>query len=194
MGRSFLFGVADPSTYEIISDVWDGSLRKELEETRSAQRDRNGNLATELNKAVSGGNPVRIAQLKEAMKLNSGALTETNRAISKYNELLNVIQTYTLGKVNIPRLSGLGFAIPAVPIATIVAIGAVAVVANALAQLVSAVRGQEVRVKTYLESIGDIAEGTSHLVRNLALSIFGLGAAFVLFRELKARKKLRGFA
>lgn len=194
--QNFLTGLGaapdEPRLTAIIMDIWEGRYANELESMKRTQQNRQGELETLAQKVV--GNPLEEARIRQARISNTEALQATHAAINKYNEVLNTLQTYSFGAINVSRLSGLG-ALPAIAAAqavsyAIIAAGA-AVGFYALADVIRAARGVENKTKGIIEQGGYVIESAAGLTANLTWAALVFGGGFLLLQYLKKTGKLR---
>jgi hypothetical protein len=183
-------GAADASLVSIAQAMIDGEYRRELVAMRTAQQNRVVELFALEQKAKT---PQEKAQVSAARQANTAALNKTHEAISKYNEVAGQIRTLSFGQVKPEMLSGMG-ALGAAPVVVIglIATGGAALTAAlyALAQLIYAARGMDVKAKGLVEQLGGAIDASAGLVRNLTIAAVVAGLGFVGFKMLKARGKL----
>jgi hypothetical protein len=183
-------GEADASLVSIAQAVIDGDYRRELVTMRDTQRNRVAKLFELEQKAQTADKRALIAA---ARKANADALQKTNEAISKYNDAAGKIRTLSFGQIKPEMLSGMGaLGIPPLALGALILAGGVALSTTlyALAQLVYAARGMEVKAKGIVEQLGDAIESSAGLVRNLVIAGIVGAVGYFGYKELKRRGKI----
>lgn len=177
----------DASVLTILNNVDNGTYSVQLKTMRDYHRNLTGDLYVKMR-----DNPNNAAYAK-AYNANQEALTAANEAITKYNELLSTIQTYTYGAATYPQLSGMGVA----PIAWAgVAIAGVAVIsaaAYAFADVLRAAQGKSGSAKGYIEQVGYTVESGAKVLDSFGnLGIIAMVGAvlFVGYQFLQKKGKL----
>ena len=188
---------ADSGVVQIISDIIDGNYSSELLSMREVQRNRVGDLYSALIKAENNGDSSAQKQIQAAQAVNSKALTSTNEAVNKYNDIVSAIQTYSFGEYKPALLSGMGLA--PIAIAAIAVAGGITIASMcyAFSDLINAARGNENAAQAKMgtiQSIGYTMESAGNLTSSLTIAAVVAAVGYFGYMFMKKRKAATGAA
>jgi hypothetical protein len=167
---------------EVLYAVMDGSLGQELRNARREVADKQGTLYTLRadiqNMPESETRTAALAKAEQAWAVINGEAAMLNDALARYDEVVGLIRTYSLGMIT-PEysgsLSGLGVVQIGAGVVVAALIGVAAV--SALTYAIAALRGKSAETRTIITDLADLIKAPGTFVSDVGGGIVSFAEA-----------------